>query len=132
MTPAATTPPLHLKGNSMTAKLDPVGNHPNRGSNRFNNAAANPTKDQVREQLERFLRQGPAEGPGKFTQKEYGELAYRSLRAVEDWLSAERRMSPDTYELIEAKIRALELMKRGRIAPQAVKDLGLQLPTIPE
>lgn len=94
--------------------------HANRGANRFNNAAANPTKAQIialREQA------------GK-TQTAFGALVYKGLRTVQDWESGERRMPPDTWELIQVKLRAEELMKRGRIAPQAVKDLGLMLPDL--
>jgi hypothetical protein len=93
-------------------------NHPNRGGGRFNRLASNPTKDQVRELLEK----------SGYTQAQFGALVFKGVRTVEDWLSGERRMPPDTWQLIQVKIKARELMKRGRIAPQAVKDLGLELP----
>lgn len=99
----------------MAARLEFVGNHPNRGSNRFNNAAANPAPAQILEQIGRSGR----------TQEKYAELAFKSVRSVEDWLARKRRMPPDTYELIEVKVRAEEMLKRGRIAPKAVEDLGL-------
>lgn len=105
----------------MAAKIDAVANHPNRGGNRFNNAAANPTPKQIRELLEQ----------SGLTQAEFGALVYKSVRAVEDWLSegdTQRRMPPDTWELLQIKIKARDLLRRGRIAPQAMKDLGLQLP----
>lgn len=111
-------PHTTLKGNIVAAKLEHMANHPNRGSGRFNNAAANPTPTQVRALLEE----------SKLTQERFGGLVYKSTRIVEDWLSGERRMPPDTFELLQAKVRAVDLLKRGRIAPQAVKDLGLQLP----
>lgn len=95
-----------------------MATHLNRRTNSFVSSAKHPTPAQVRALLEQS---------GK-TQLEFGELVYRSVRAVEDWLSGQRRMPPDSWELIQVKLRASELMKRGRIAPQAVKDLGLQLP----
>lgn len=100
----------------MAAKLAVVANHPNRGGSRFNNAAANPTPKQIVE-----LR-------GELTQAEFGALVYKSWRTVQDWESGERRMPPDTWELLQVKSKARELVKRGRLAPQALKDLGLQLP----
>lgn len=106
----------------MTAKLEAVANHPNRGGNRFNNAAANPTKEQVA-----AARAGARGGKG-MTQEEFGALVYKGWRTVQDWESGERRMPPDTWQLIQVKLKAEELVKRGRIAPQALKDLGLQLP----
>lgn len=104
----------------MTAKLASVANHPNRGANRFNLAAANPTPAQVAE-----LRASSG-----LTLEKFGELVYKSLRTVQDWESGERRMPPDTWELLQIKLKAQDLMKRGRLAPQAVKDLGLQLPEL--
>lgn len=110
----------------MTAKMAPsMGNHPNRGGNRFNNAAANPTPGQIRELLEKFQGLG-----GQLTQADFGALVYKGARTVEDWLSGDRRMPPDTWELIQAKVKAVDLMRRGRLAPLAVKDLGLQLPDL--
>lgn len=103
-----------------TAKLSPVANHPNRGANRFNLAGANPTPAQIRALLEQ----------SGLTQPAFGELVYKSGRTVEDWLSGERRMPPDTWDLLNIKIKAVDLVKRGRIAPQAIKDLGLQLPEL--
>lgn len=103
----------------MTATLtNAMANHPNRGGDRFNRTAANPTPKQVRELLEQ----------SKLTQPEFGALVYKGVRSVEDWLSGERRMPPDTWELLQVKIKARDLVRRGRIAPQAMKDLGLQLP----
>lgn len=104
---------------SAAVKLARVANHPNRGGNRFNNSAANPTPKQVRALLD----------SSGLTQAEFGALAYKSSRTVEDWLSGERRMPPDTFELLAVKIKARDLVKRGRIAPQALLDLGLQLPS---
>lgn len=95
-----------------------MGNHPNRGGGRFNRTASNPTPKQVRELLDK----------SGMTQPEFGALVYKGVRTVEDWLSGERRMPPDTWELLQIKIKARDLVKRGRIAPQAMKDLGLQLP----
>lgn len=102
----------------MTAKLLPLPNHPNRGANRFNLAAANPTPAQIRALLEE----------SKLTQAAFGALVYKSTRTVEDWLAGERRMPPDTWELLQVKIKARALLERGRLAPLAVKDLGLHLP----
>ena len=104
----------------MTATLAKMGNHPNRGGNRFNLVGANPTKTQIAQLRE----------TAELTQAEFGSLVYKSERIVQDWESGERRMPPDTWELAQAKIKARELMKRGRIAPQAVKDLGLNLPEL--
>lgn len=102
----------------MTAKLAIVANHPNRGAGRFNRAAANPTSAQVAQHRE-------AAG---LTQTEYAALVYKGLRTAQDWESGERRMPPDTWELLQIKVRATDLLRRGRIAPQAIKDLGLTLP----
>lgn len=100
------------------ATLAKMGNHPNRGGNRGNLAGANPTKTQIA-----ALRAGAA-----LTQAALGALVYKSERIVQDWESGERRMPPDTWELLQAKIKARDLMKRGRIAPLAVRELGLILP----
>lgn len=101
-------------------KLTPMSNHPNRGGNRANLFGANPTPAQVVK-----LREDSG-----LTQTDFGALVYKGLRTAQDWESGERRMPPDTWELLQAKIRARDLMKRGRIAPQAVKDLGLNLPEL--
>lgn len=101
-----------------TATLAAMSNHPNRGGNRFNNAGANPTPTQIRALLEQ----------SKLTQEAFGDLVYKSTRTVEDWLAGERRMPPDTWELLQLKIKARELLERGRIAPVDLKNLGLQLP----
>lgn len=95
-----------------------MSNHPNRGGSRFNRADANPTPKQVLE-----LRSSAG-----LTQTQFGELVYKGWRTVQDWESGERRMPPDTWELAQLKIKARDLLKRGRLAPQAVKDLGLHLP----
>lgn len=102
----------------MTAKLETMANHPNRGQGRFNRAAANPTPAQVSQ-----LRSSAG-----LTQEAFGGLVYKGWRTVQDWESGERRMPPDTWELVQIKLKARELLKRGRLAPLAVKDLGLQLP----
>jgi len=95
-----------------------MGNHPNRGQDRHNRVDANPTPKQVLE-----LRTA-----GGLTQTEFGALVYKGWRTVQDWESGDRRMPPDTWELAQLKIKARDLLKRGRLAPQAVKDLGLHLP----
>jgi len=95
-----------------------MSNHPNRGSNRFNRAGANPTPAQI----------CALRADSGLTQTQFGELVYKSLRIVQDWEGGERRMPPDTWELLQVKIRARDLVKRGRIAPLALKDLGLELP----
>jgi len=104
-----------------TAKIAPtMGSHPNRGGNRANRFDANPTPAQIL-----ALR-----NEAGLTQTEFGALVYKSLRIVQDWESTgdnARRMPPDTWELLQVKVKAVELMKRGRIAPQAVKDLGLNI-----
>lgn len=104
----------------MADKLEEMAstNHPNRGQAKHNRATANPTPSQVSQ-----LR-----ASANLTQTEFGALVYKGWRTVQDWESGERRMPPDTYELAQIKIKARELLKRGRIAPLAIKDLGLQLP----
>ena len=62
------------------------------------------------------------------TQTQFGELAHKSLRIAQDWESGERNCPPDTWDLIKIKLKARALVKRGRIAPQVVKDLGIELP----
>jgi len=103
---------------STAAKLTTVANHPNRGGNRFNRAGANPTPAQI----------SALRAESGLTQEKFGELVYKSLRIVQDWESGERRMPPDTWELLQLKIKARDLVRRGRIAPLALKDLGLELP----
>lgn len=103
---------------TVAAKIALVANHPNRGGNRANNAGANPTPNQVRELIEK----------SGMTQPAFGALVYKSTRIVEDWLSGDRRMPPDTWEILNVKVKALELVKRGRLAPHALRELGLNLP----
>lgn len=95
-----------------TDTLAPVANHPNRAGR------PNPTPAEI-------LKLRSIAG---MTQTEFGALAHKSLRIVQDWESGERNCPPDTFELISIKIKARDLLKRGRLAPQAVKDLGLELP----
>lgn len=102
----------------MTAKIALMANHPNRGGDRANLAAANPTKTQV----------AKLRADSGLTQEQFGDLVYKGWRTVQDWESGDRRMPPDTWELVNIKLTARELLRRGRLAPQAVKDLGLQLP----
>lgn len=102
----------------MTATLTKMANHPNRGGNRFNRAGANPTPAQI----------AALRAQANLTQEKFGDLVYKSYRIVQDWESGERRMPPDTWELLQIKIKASDLLRRGRIAPLAVKDLGLELP----
>lgn len=85
---------------------------PSRGSNR---PGANPTPQQV----------ARLRADAGLTQEQFGALVYKSWRTVQNWEAGERRMPPDTWELVRLK---LELLRRGHISPQAVKDLGLQLP----
>lgn len=100
------------------ATLAPMSNHPNRGGGRFNRAGANPTPAQI----------ARLRSEAGLTQAAFGALVYKSVRIVEDWESGARRMPPDTWELVQIKIKAHDLVRRGRIAPQAVEDLGLTLP----
>jgi DNA-binding transcriptional regulator YiaG len=103
----------------MTATLAAVATHPQRRAKAINLGTGHqPTKAEVID-----LRSSSG-----LTQTQFGALAYKTWRAVQEWESGERRMPPDTWQLIQVKIKARELMKRGRIAPQAVKDLGLELP----
>jgi DNA-binding XRE family transcriptional regulator len=100
-----------------------MGNHPNRGGNRANRFDANPKPAQV----------AKLRADAGLTQEQFGALVYKSWRTVQDWESEgenSRRMPPDTWELIQVKLKAVDLMKRGRIAPQAVKDLGLNVPEL--
>jgi DNA-binding transcriptional regulator YiaG len=101
-----------------TATLVRMPNHPNRGGNRFNRAGANPTPAQV----------STARTEAGLTQEAFGELVYKNWRTVQDWESGERRMPPDTWELIQAKLKALELVRRGKLARATLKDLGLFIP----
>lgn len=108
---------------STAARIEAVSkNHPNRGGNRGNNAGANPTPAQV-------LKLRTDAG---LTQTEFGDLVYKNWRTVQNWESTDpavsRRMPPDTWELVQLKLRARELIKRGRIAPLVVRDLGMNLP----
>lgn len=66
------------------------------------------------------------------TQEAFGALVYKGYRVVQEWESDEgrRRCPPDTFELLTAKVKASELLRRGRISPQAVKDIGLKLPEL--
>jgi DNA-binding transcriptional regulator YiaG len=105
-----------------TATLAPVATHPNR-SKSSPKAGANPTPAQVRKAREE----------AGLTLEQAGELVYTSWRSWQNWEAAtdsaeHRRMHPATWELFLLKVRIRDLLKRGRIAPQAVKDLGLQLP----
>lgn len=99
-------------------KLAHMANHPNRGGGRFNRTGANPTATQI---VELRNKHG-------LTQTDLGNLVYKGLRTVQDWEGGERRMPPDTWELLNIKLKARDLLKRGRIAPLAVQDLGLELP----
>ena len=101
----------------MTAKLAPVATHPNRGAGRI---GANPKPGDVAELRAKH----------SLTQAEFGALVYKGWRTVQDWESGERRMPPDTWELVQIKLKARDLLKRGRLAPLAVQDLGLQLPDL--
>lgn len=95
-----------------TDTLPAVANHPNRAGR------ASPKPAEIKK-----LREGAG-----LTQEQFGELAYKSLRIVQDWEGGLRNMPTDTWDLVQIKLRARELLKRGRIAPQAIKDLGLELP----
>jgi hypothetical protein len=104
------------------ARLAVVANHPNRSKTNVK-AGANPTPAQVRRARE----------DAGLTLEQAGELVYTSWRTFQNWEadvdSAEhRRMHGATWELFQIKLKARDLVKRGRIAPQAVKDLGLPLP----
>lgn len=96
-----------------------MGNHPNRGGNRFNRASANPTAAQV-VRLRAEARLDP---------ERFGALVFKGAKTVEEWESGERRMPPDTWQLLQVKARLADMLKSGRIAPQAVLDLGLELPS---
>lgn len=104
----------------MNARLQAVANHPNR-SKRAPGAGSNPSPTEV----------ARARSESGLTQEEFGALAYKGYRAVQEW-EAGKRMPPDTWELIQIKLKAWDLVKRGRIAPQALKDLGLELPKTAE
>lgn len=108
--------------NTATDKLPAVAtNHPNRSSKKTGRGD-NPPPAKVKQ-----LREGAG-----LTQEAFGALVYKGYRVVQEWESEDgrRRCPPDTFELLEVKIKARELMKRGRIAPQAVKDLGLNIPEL--
>lgn len=106
-----------------TVKIAAVSNHPNRGSNRANKAGANPTPAQVKRARE-------AAG---LTLEQAGALVYSGWRSWQNWEadvgSAEhRRMHAATWELFRAKVKALELIKKGELAPSTVRELELYLP----
>lgn len=100
----------------MNARVQGVANHPNR-SRKTARPGANPTTAEV----------VAARARAGLTQEEFGALAFKGYRAVQEW-EAGKRMPPDTWQLIQIKLKAWDLVKRGRIAPQAVLDLGLDLP----
>ena len=101
----------------MNARLPVVANHPKRKGARPNPNPADVAR--VRNQL-------------GLTQDEFGALVYKGYRVVQEWESGGRRMPPDTWELIQIKMKAWDLLKRGRLAPQALLDLGLPLPPAKE
>lgn len=109
----------------MTATLTVVGSHPNRSqsSNRAAAGPTNPTPADVRRAREQ----------AGLTLEKAGELVHVKWKIWQRWETEEgseehRRMHPATWELFLVKIKARDLLKRGRLAPQAVKDLGLELP----
>lgn len=73
-----------------------------------------------------------ARARGEMTQAEFGAMVYKGYRAVQVWESGERKMPPDTWKLIQITLKAWEMVKRGKIAPQALLDLGIELPKTPE
>src|SRR5688572_25133635 len=92
-------PPLKGRGINMTADtLAPVANHPNRAGR------PSPSPADVRALREKH----------GYTLKTFGELAHKSLRIVQDWESGERNCPPDTWELINIKLKAYDLVRRGR------------------
>lgn len=105
----------------MTAKLAAVANHPNRSKSNVR-AGANPSSAEIQR----------ARSDAGLTQEQFGELVYKSYRAVQEWESGERRMPPDTWELIQIKLAALRHLKRGEIAPGDIRRLGIVLPATAE
>lgn len=95
----------------MNARLPAVANHPRRKSIR-----PNPTPAEI------------VRARGDMTQEVFGALVHKGFRAVQEWESGGRKMPPDTWDLIKIKQKAWELVKRGRIAPQTLLDLGIELP----
>jgi DNA-binding XRE family transcriptional regulator len=106
----------------MTATFVRMPGHPNRSKTNVR-AAANPSPAEIRRAREE----------AGLTLEQAGALVYTSWRTWQNWEAGKespehRRMHPATWELFLVKVQARRLLERGRIAPLALKDLGLQLP----
>jgi len=99
------------------ATLARVANHPNRSKSNIH-AGANPSASEI----------SRARSDAGLTQGEFGELVYKNWRTVQDWESGERRMPPDTWELVQIKLAAIRHLKRGEISRGDVRRLGILLP----
>lgn len=94
-----------------------VANHPNRSKQNIH-VGANPKPAEISRVRE----------DAGLTQGEFAALVYKGYRAVQEWESGERRMPPDTWELIQIKLAALRQLKRGEVARGDIRRLGIQLP----
>jgi DNA-binding XRE family transcriptional regulator len=102
--------------------LATMSNHPNRGPKGLK-VTSNPSPTQIRQARE----------DAGLTLEQAGELVHTSWRTWQNWeadakMPEHRRMHPATWELAQIKLKALELLKKGRIAPADVKNLGIYLP----